>query len=153
MTAQDWLSEGDGVDPAKLVRRGQVLARPTVAVPVRPIDPPADDPDVPFEPLPPGALDNYLRNAGMLPEPEPDVARAVEQAHDLLGRSMGQLARIAADPATDTGDRIAAVREMGKIADAVAGRQATRARRSVDEIEAEIERELRAAGWQVTRPG
>lgn len=141
---QDWLSEGDGVDPAKLV----VRPRRRAAAPV-------NDPDVPFEPLPPGALDRWLTDAGMMPDaPPPDVTASVATAHDLLGRSLEQLARIAADPNTDTGDRIAAIREAGKIADTLSGRKAASAqRRSVEDIDVEIERELRAAGWTVERPG
>lgn len=117
-------------------------------------DVPAPEPDPPYKPLP--LTETFLRDSGY---DVPQVARSaaepvseLDQAHALLQQALASLSRIAANPDTETGDRIAAIREMSRIGDTLTGAKSDRKLRTVAEVDADLATELRALGWVVTPP-
>lgn len=131
----------------------KVLAPPP---PAKPAPAAAPEPDLPIQPLAPGELERFMESQPGYEPPlvgAPDTAAASAQARAHLSTALASLVRIAASADTETGDRISAIREMSRIADALSDGRSAGVQRSVADIEAELARELRAMGWQVQPPG
>lgn len=126
----------DDEQPKASKRRVRVDA-PLPFKPSPPAPPPEPDKDLPFLPMG-GELEFLAQHAvesGVDPESLPPAARAALEAskprkHDddasapirdrakaMLAHNLSELALIAADPDASASDRIAAIRELGKIAD------------------------------------